>query len=48
MTGIDMINTMMSTSITSMSGVVLISIIGAPASELPTLIAMKNYLELSA
>jgi hypothetical protein len=41
-----MINTMMSTSITSMSGVVLISIIGAPEpSELPTLIAMENYLE---
>ena len=30
MTGIDMISTMMSTSMTSMSGVVLISIIGAP------------------
>ena len=28
-----------------MSGVVLISIIGAPASALPTLIDMKNYLE---
>ena len=45
MTGIDMISTMMSTSITSMSGVVLISIIGAPSPPLPTLIAMKNYLE---
>jgi hypothetical protein len=35
----------MSTSMTSMSGVVLISIIGAPASELPTVIDMKSYLE---
>jgi hypothetical protein len=36
---------MMSTSMTSMSGVVLISIIGAPSPPPPTLIAMKNYLE---
>src|SRR5688500_12724119 len=48
MTGIDMINTMMSTSMTSMSGVVLISIIGAPSSAAPTLIDMKRFLESSA
>ena len=30
-----------------MRGVVLISIIGAPASEVPTLIDMKSYLLLS-
>jgi hypothetical protein len=45
MTGMDMISTMMSTNMTSMSGVVLISIIGVSLpSELPTLIDMKNYL----
>jgi hypothetical protein len=40
-----MIKTMMRTSMTSMSGVVLISIIGVPLSELPTVIDMKSYLE---
>src|SRR6187399_1600791 len=45
MTGIDMMSTMISTNMTSMSGVVLISIIGAPDSELPTDIDMKDYLE---
>src|SRR6186997_720753 len=45
MTGIDMMSTMISTNMTSMSGVVLISIIGAPCSEAPTDIDMKSYLE---
>ncbi len=43
MMGIDMINTMMSTNMTSMSGVVLISIIGAPSAP-PVLIATESYL----
>src|SRR6187399_1222489 len=48
MTGIDMMSTMISTNMTSMSGVVLISIIGAPDSELPTVIDITNYLEALA
>src|SRR6188768_3635571 len=45
MAGIEMMSTMISTNMTSMSGVVLISIIGAPCSEAPTDIDMKSYLE---
>jgi hypothetical protein len=43
MTGSVMMNMINSTNMTSINGVVLISIIGSPSLE-PTLIAMKRYL----
>ena len=43
-----MMNMIRSTNMTSISGVVLISIIGSPSPPLPTFIAMSCYLSLSA